>query len=91
MAMDANSTSWNDDRLDGFAGNVDKRFDKVDERFDKVDVRFERLEDRMEAGFDRVNDRLDFLSKALVAGIVTLTGGMLAGFAAILALIATQI
>ena len=89
--MDVNSTRWNDDRHDEFARNVDKRFDKVDERFDKVDARFERLEDRIDAGFGRVNDRLDFLSKALVAGIVTLTGGMLAGFAAILALIATQV
>lgn len=67
------------------------RFDKVDERFDKVDARLERFEARMQAGFNRVNDRLDFLSKAMVAGIVTLTGGMLAGFAAILALIAAQI
>ncbi len=89
--MDATSTRWNDDRHDEFARDVGRHFDKVDERFDKMDDRFERLEDRMDAGFARVNDRLDFLSKAMVAGIVTLTGGMLAGFAAILALIATQV
>lgn len=89
--MDANSSRWNDDRLDEFAGNVDRRFDQVDKRFDKVDERFERLEDRMESGFARVNDRIDDLVKAMNTAMVTLTTGMLAGFAAILVLIATQI
>jgi hypothetical protein len=82
--MDATGNRWNDDRLDEFARNVDKRFDQVDKRFD-------RLDQRMEAGFNRVNDRLDDPVKVLIAGIITLTGAILAGFAAILVLVATQL
>ena len=82
--MDATGNRWNDDRLDEFARNVDKRFDQVDKRFD-------RLDERIEAGFNRVNDRLDDLVKVLIAGIITLTGAILAGFAAILVLVATQL
>lgn len=78
--MDTSPSRWNDDRLDEFALSVDKRFDGVDKRFDRVDRQLER-----------VNDRLDHLVKAMIAAIVSLTCGMLAGFGAILVLIATQI
>jgi septation ring formation regulator EzrA len=71
--------------------NVDKRFDKVDERFDRVDERFDRIEDRMESGFNRLNDRIDDLAKVLIGGVIAFTAAMLAGFAGILALIATQL
>jgi hypothetical protein len=82
--MDTTGNRWNDDRLDGFAGNVDKRFDRVDERFDRVD-------ERMEAGFNRVNDRMDDLVKVLIGGVIAFTGAILAGFAAIVVLVATQL
>lgn len=89
--MNAESRRWNDDRLDEFAANVDKRFDQVDQRFEQVDKRFDRIEDRMEKGFNRLNDRLDDLVKVLIGGVIAFTGAMLAGFAGILVLIATQI
>lgn len=79
-AMEASQARWNDDRLDEFATNVDKRFDQVDKRFDKVDRQF-----------DRVNDRLDFLVKAMIGMAISLTSAMIAGFAGIIVLIATQI
>jgi DNA anti-recombination protein RmuC len=98
-AMEASPTRWNDDRLDEFARNVDKRFDqvdkrfdkvderfeKVDERFDKVDQRFERLESRMETGFNRINDRFDDLMKVLIYGFFGLIGVLVAGMISILA------
>jgi hypothetical protein len=71
--MDANRSRWNDDRLDEFAANVDKRFDRVDHEL------------------ARINDRLDDLVKAMIAATVALTGGMLAGFAGIIVLIATPL
>jgi hypothetical protein len=71
--MDATGNRWNDDRLDEFAKNVDKRFDRVDREF------------------ARVNDRLDDLVKVMIAGFITSTGGILAGFGAMIVLMATQL
>lgn len=68
--------NWNDDRLDRFAEQVDKRFEQVDERFDKfehhVDARFNRLEDRFEKRFD-----------ALQHSMIYSLAGILAAFAAV--------
>jgi DNA anti-recombination protein RmuC len=85
-AMDANSTRWNDERLDEFAGNVDKRFDKVDERFDRVDKRFDKVDHEL----GRVNDRIDDLVKVLIGGIIAFTAAILSGFIAMAIVIATQ-
>jgi hypothetical protein len=86
--MNAEESRWNDDRLDEFATNVDRRLDQVDKRFDKVDDRFDRLEGRMESGFDRVNDRLDDMAKVLMYGFFGLIGVLVAG---IISVVATQI
>jgi tetrahydromethanopterin S-methyltransferase subunit G len=76
--------SWTDERMDDFAARVDQRFDSVDKRLD-------RIEDRIEHGFARFDTRLDSIQRAMVYGMVTLTGGMLAGFSAILILIAARL
>ncbi len=36
--------TWADERLDGLAKDVDRRFEAVDRRFDQVDGRFDRVE-----------------------------------------------
>jgi hypothetical protein len=78
--MNAESSRWNDDRLDEFARNVDKRFDKVDERFDRVDQELARI-----------NGRLDDLIKVAIAGSITLIGVLLAGIFSLIALVLTQL
>lgn len=78
--MEAMRQSWTDDRLDDFRGDVDRRFDEVDRRFDKV-----------EAELRRVNDRLDGLHRLLTHAVIVMTGGILAGNAALAALIVTQL
>lgn len=78
--LNAEPARWNDDRLDEFARNVDRRFDKVDERFDRVDQEFAR-----------VNGRLDDLIKVLIAGFITLIGVLLAGIFSLVALVVTQL
>jgi hypothetical protein len=99
---EAAMAEWSDGRLDEFAIRVDERFDRADEKFDEkfmevdrrfgeVARRFDRIDDREVREFGRMNDRLGDLAKLMAVGIVTLTGGILAGFAAILALIATQV
>jgi hypothetical protein len=102
--METMRKTWTDERLDRFTERADRRFDEVDRSFDEVsqrfvgvDRRFDTLERQVEAGFgkfeaelQRINDRLDALSKAVVLGAVSLTGGMLAGFAAVATLVATH-
>ncbi len=83
--------SWTDERLDDFVAHVDRRFDLVDRRFDAVDKRLDRIEDRIEEGFARFDTRLDSIQRAIAYGAVTLTGGIIAGFSAILILVATQL
>ena len=77
--MEAMRKSWTDERLDDFRADVDRRFDDVDKRFDKVDREL-----------TRVNDRLDDLYRAVFYGVIALTSAMLAGFAGMITLVATQ-
>jgi hypothetical protein len=42
---------WNDDRLDEFAANVDKRFDRVDQELARVNGRLDDLMKVAIAGF----------------------------------------
>ena len=75
---------WTDERLDDLNHRVDLGFDRVDRRFDSVDARLDRLEARMDSRFDSIQ-------RTMVQAVIALTGGMLAGFAAMIALIATQL
>ena len=90
--------SWTDDRLDGLSERLDLRFDQVDQRFEQVDQRFDRIESglrefRGELNGLRSETKAGFesLQRSMVYGLVTLTGGMLAGFAAMVGLVATQL
>ena len=96
--MEAMRKSWTDERLDHFAEKVDRRFDEVDRRFDEVDRRFGELDLRVDKRFDkveielhRINDRLDGAGQGDdTTAAFTMTGGILAGFAAMIALIVTR-
>jgi hypothetical protein len=61
--------------------------DRLDDFARSVDERFNGVDRQLE----RVNDRLDDLIKVLIAGIIAFTGAVLAGFASIVVLIATQL
>lgn len=90
--------SWTDERLDDFRDRVDQRFDEVDRRFDDVDRRLDKVEGEVKelrrewnVKFERIDARLDSIQRSMALGAVTLAGSMLAGFAAISTLIATQL
>ena len=97
--------SWTDERLDDLNGKVDRGFEQVDKRFEqvgrcfeRVDKRFEHVEEEfravrgeMKEGFDAVNGRIDSLQQTMVHGVIALCIAILAGFAAITGLIATQL
>lgn len=68
---------WTDERMDDFRGEVNRRFDKVDERFDKFEERFGKLEERFEA-----------THHLLLQAAIGIAGLVLAGYAALAALIA---
>jgi hypothetical protein len=90
--MEAMRDSWNDDRLDEFAAQTDRRFDrlehKIDERFDKIDQRFDKIDER----FKGVDERFEGLHLMMHRTMVQLTfalGGTVAfGF---LGIIVTQL
>jgi hypothetical protein len=65
----------------------DKGFGKVDARFEKVDARF----DKVDAKFERIDGRLDSIQRTMAMGAFTLAGAILAGFAAMIVFIATQL
>jgi DNA anti-recombination protein RmuC len=82
---------------DGF-DRVNARIDRVEEKADERFVETRRLLGEVNRRFDvvdsqleRTNDRLDDYVKVMVAGMVTLTVGILAGFVSIVALILTQL
>jgi tetrahydromethanopterin S-methyltransferase subunit G len=96
--MEAMRQSWTDERLDDFRGEVNRRFDElsgsVDHRFGEVDRRFNEVDrrfDNVDHELHRINDRLDGMSKAIVFGAISLTGGILAGFGGMIVLMATQL
>jgi vacuolar-type H+-ATPase subunit I/STV1 len=86
--MEAMRDGWNDDRLDEFAAQTDRRFDRLerrmetgfaeirkemDIRFDKVDARFDKVDER----FDKVDERFERLDARIDALNHTLNRAML--------------
>jgi len=89
--MEAMRESWTDARLDDFRGDVDRRFNEVDRRFNEVDRRFDKVEGEIrelrseaKAGFEAIN-------RTMVHGFVALSAAYIAGFTAIVGLLATQL
>ena len=89
--MEAMRQSWTDDRLDGLNEKIDLRFDVVDQRFDRVEADIREFRAEMKEMRSETNGRLDSIQQSMVYGVVTLTAGMLAGFAAMVGLVATQL
>jgi DNA anti-recombination protein RmuC len=97
--------SWTDARLDDFRGEVDRRFKEVYRRFDQVDQRFEQVDqhfEQVDRRFDRVEGEIqelrsetklgfESIQRLMVQGIVALSAAFIAGFAAIVGLVATQL
>ena len=76
--------SWTDARLDDFRDEVNRRFEAIDRRFDKVESEIQDLRREMKLGFETVH-------KTMVQGFVALSASFIAGFAAVVGLLATQL
>jgi hypothetical protein len=83
--------SWTDARLDDFAAHTDRRFDTLERRFDRVDTDFRELRGEMNARFERVDAGLDSIQRTMVHAAAALSTAYIAGFAALIGLVATQI
>jgi hypothetical protein len=75
--METMREAWTDERLDDFRAETARRFDEI--------------ERRMEAGFNRIEQDLRSLQRALIYGVIALSGSFIAGFAALIGLVATQL
>jgi hypothetical protein len=86
--MEAMRDGWNDDRLDEFAAQTDRRFDRLerrmetgfaeirkemDIRFDKVDARFDKVDER----FERLDARIDALNHTLNRAMLQFGTGLI--------------
>jgi tetrahydromethanopterin S-methyltransferase subunit G len=58
-----------------------------EERFRRVDDRFDRLESKIE----HIDGRIDTMQRTMLQGVIGLCTVFAAGFAAVIALIATQL
>jgi hypothetical protein len=75
---------WTDDRLQ-------ERFNSIDQRFDRVDRDIRDLRSEMNTRFAEMNTRFEGLQRAMIYGVIALSGSFIAGFAALIGLIATQL
>ena len=76
--------SWTDARLDDFRGEVDRRFGDVNDRLDRVESEIRELRSEMKSGFEAIH-------KTMFHGVLILSGSYIAGFAALVGLVATQL
>jgi hypothetical protein len=75
--METVRESWTDARLDDMNRRMEAGFSRVDE-----DIRDLRSE---------MNARFDGLQRAMIHGVIALSAAFIAGFAALIALIGTQL
>lgn len=94
--------SWTDERLDDLNGRVGEGFSRLDSSIDRVggevhafraevNGRFEVVHHDIDELRAEINSRFDSMQRTMVRGAIALSASMLAGFAALLGLLATQI
>ena len=80
--------AWTDERLDDFARDVDRRFDRLEGRFDGLAGKVDELRRETNAKFERVEGRIAEVNQTMLR----LGGGALVTFVVGFAgLIATQL
>ena len=75
--------SWTDARLDDFRAEVNRRFEKVEGEITELRGDVKELRSEVKSGFEAVN-------KTMVHGFIGLSAAYIAGFAALVGLVATQ-
>jgi len=76
--------SWTDARLDDFRAEVDRRFDKVEGEIRELRGEVNELRGEVKRGFETIN-------RSMINGVLALSASFVAGFAALVGLVATQL
>jgi DNA anti-recombination protein RmuC len=79
------------DQVDQRFEQVDHRFEQVDHRFDKVDHRFDKVEAEIQNLSSETKRGFESIHRLMVQGILALSAAFIAGFAALVGLVATQL
>lgn len=82
---------WNDDKMDALDAKVDGLGAQMGELRREMRGEMRELRHEMKAGFERVDDRFEHVYRLMVQAVVGLAAAYLAGFAALIGLIATQL
>lgn len=83
--------SWTDARLDDFRAEVNRRFDGVDRRFEKVEGEISELRGDVKELRSEMKSGFEAMHKTMINGALILSGSYIAGFAALVGLVATQL
>jgi hypothetical protein len=78
---------WNDDKMDALEVKVDSLGAQMRELRHEMKAGFERIDAR----FERVDDRFERTHRLMVQAVIGLLAAYIAGFAALIGLIATQL
>jgi hypothetical protein len=79
-----------DDRFDQADREAERRFKEVDRRLDGFEVDIREVRAQITELGAQTHARLDSIQRSIMFGALTLTGGMIAGFAGMITLVATQ-
>jgi Skp family chaperone for outer membrane proteins len=89
--MEAMTQEWAEGRLDELSKKVDMGFERVDRRFEQVDAGLTGLRTEMKTEFTAIRTEMNGIQRTMIQMMVALTAAILAGFAGICTLIATQL
>jgi uncharacterized protein (UPF0335 family) len=76
--------SWTDAHLDDFRAEVNRRFEKVENEISELCGEVKELRGEMKSGFESIH-------KTMINAVIILSASYIAGFAALVGLVATQI
>jgi hypothetical protein len=86
--METMREAWTDERLDDFRAETARRFDEVDRH---MEAGFRRIDEDIRGLRSEMNQKFEGLQRGLIYGVIALSGSFIAGFAAMIGLIATQL
>jgi archaellum component FlaC len=98
MAVMMARESWTDARLDDLRAEMRREFiavraevqagfDRVDKKLDKIDERFAQIDER----FGKIDERFESQTRMLLYGILGTCASIVAGFGAVVGLVAATI
>jgi hypothetical protein len=93
--MEAMRDKWSDERMDDLNHRVSDGFNRVDANLralrGETNTGLSELRGDMNARFEQINARFDSMQRLMAQAAVAMSAAFLAGFAAVVGLVATQL